>query len=165
MTKTLQGFTVSGPISSISRETNCHYQSPDKEYEYGITDAAIVSEVIENAHPDGDSFADYSDEAEYISGGYMSFSLVDGVPFVHVKYYFDGAFDVDVDNDTILHEDGTTRALEYLLDNVIDETRGQLSDGIGEGFEQYPCYETDDWIYFISPGYPDMTVQYNYKEA
>jgi hypothetical protein len=46
----------------------------------------------------------------------------------------------------VLAADELTRLGEY--------TQGQLSDGIGEGFEQFPCdYESDGAEVYLSPWY------------
>lgn len=156
------GFILTGEISNITRETNCRYDSPDKQFE-DVTDLALQAEVCEQAHvSSGDDFAEYSDLP--VTAGYMSFAIEMMKPVVKVKYFFNmDHLEEIIQEDDIIVQDGANRSLDAFVSDVIDETRGQLSDGIGEGFEQYPCYETDEWIYFISPGYPDMTVQYIYE--
>ncbi len=40
------------------------------------------------------------------------------------------------------------------LESLVDYTRGQWSDGIGEGFEQEPCMYIDDAEVYVSPWIP-----------
>ena len=84
-----------------------------------------------------DCFSEYFDDTTYsddVTGGFMYFSYEDG------KLYT-----VTIYNSTReLSNDELTELGEY--------TQGQWSDGIGEGFEQFPLYIDDesDEVY-ISP--------------
>lgn len=77
-----------------------------------------------------------------VSNGYMRFKVIDGELMTMTEYQ-------------------STRKLDPLELNQLGEyTQGQWSDGIGEGFEQTPCYypsgydegEDNDEVY-ISPWY------------
>lgn len=148
------GFTCTGPIGGVHRE---EYNSDDDWVR--VTDKAELEDLFKNCMVP-DNFSEYSDEFDIIYDGPCKFLLIDGVPSIQVTYYFntDNA-SFDMEQDIMNYEDGSVRSIDDVIEYVVNETRGQLSDGIGEGFEQYPCYETDDFMYFISPGYPDMTVE------
>lgn len=68
-----------------------------------------------------------------VKRGYMKFKLKDGVLYVEVKYTSNEELDLDD------------------LDCLVKYTQGQLSDGIGEGFEQEPVMYDGDREIFISP--------------
>jgi hypothetical protein len=70
-----------------------------------------------------------------VNGGYMRFRFVDGQLYVIVTYIADEPL------------------TEKEMDILIDYTRGQLSDGIGEGFEQHSCIEIEDEEIYLSPWY------------
>jgi hypothetical protein len=40
------------------------------------------------------------------------------------------------------------------IDRLLDYTQGQWSDGIGEGFEQFPCHHEGRKEIYLSPWYP-----------
>ena len=44
------------------------------------------------------------------------------------------------------------------IDYLVDYTSGQWSDGIGEGFEQFPCCEIDGMGLYISPWFFGQTI-------
>lgn len=78
-----------------------------------------------------DNFSEYFDDRylhydsimeKELSGGYMEFRFEDGKLWTY----------------TIYHTEEELTKEE--LDTLLDYTRGQWSDGIGEGFEQEPCY-------------------------
>ncbi len=79
-----------------------------------------------------DNFADYSD-IEKLIYGFLRFELIDGKLYSVIEYSVDGEL--------------TEEEIQILK----EETSGQLSDGIGEGFEQYPCCEIDGEDAYISP--------------
>lgn len=70
-----------------------------------------------------------------VSGGYMRFKFLEN----SLK--------------TIVEYDSREELNNSELEELISYTNGQLSDGIGEGYEQRPCYSDDEGEYFISPGY------------
>lgn len=93
-----------------------------------------------------DDFTDYLDDDLLGIGlieGYMSFELVDDKLYTITEY-------------TSTHE-----LTKKQLDLLADYTQGQWSDGIGEGFEQQPCYEEDDKEVYISPWYYGQEVTIN----
>lgn len=85
-----------------------------------------------------DEFSEYFDSdftfKDDVSNGYMYFSYENGELWTYTTY-----------NSTRELSKEELRMLE-------DYTTGQWSDGIGEGFEQYPCFTTDnDEEVYISP--------------
>lgn len=89
---------------------------------------------IDGSHFDGfdyhESFHDYfHDEKESmkdcITNSYMEFHMVDGKLNTFVYYFSD------------------RKLTEQELEILIDYTSGQLSDGIGEGFEQFPQMQVE----------------------
>jgi hypothetical protein len=78
-----------------------------------------------------DCFSEYFDEttwSEDVTGGYLRFKYEDGKLWSITEY----------DSSRLLSQDELFDLQEY--------TQGQWSDGIGEGFEQQPCFEADEWI-------------------
>lgn len=89
-----------------------------------------------------DNFAEYSDFKKDLESGYMSFKHENNKLITYTKYISKKEF-----------------TQEELID-LAEETQGQWSDGIGEGFEQEPCYYTEEpWgennstDVYISPWY------------
>ena len=84
---------------------------------------------------DKTDFVEYIDNnfADKLDSGYMSFKVEDGKLYTLTEY--------DVKED--LTEDE--------LNELADYTQGQWSDGIGEGFEQFPCWEEDGEEIYLSP--------------
>lgn len=85
-----------------------------------------------------DDFVDYMDDdfRDKLNSGYMDFRLEDGKLYTYTVY----------DTNEELTEDE--------LEKLGDYTQGQWSDGIGEGFEQFPCtYDDNDHDVFVSPWY------------
>ena len=84
-----------------------------------------------------DKFSDYFDsDSTYknsVTGGYMDFKFENKKLWTYTKY----------NSDRLLTDEELHDLLEY--------TQGQWSDGIGEGFEQNPCYEINGQEVFISP--------------
>jgi hypothetical protein len=76
-----------------------------------------------------------------VHSGYMHFVYEDGVLWTITTYNSD---------------EELTRAE---LDALVDYTQGQWSDGIGEGFEQFACYDDEDGEYFISPWFSGQEVE------
>lgn len=92
-----------------------------------------------------DCFSDYFDDdflSNKVTGGYMSFYVEDNTPMVEVSYK--------------LKEDLT----EDEIEDLIDYTSGQMSDGIGEGFEQHPFLDIDGTSYYISPWFHGQELKY-----
>lgn len=96
-----------------------------------------------------DCFSDYLDDRDLrdkIEGGYMSFYVENNKPMVEVSYK--------------LKEDLTDDEIH----DLIKYTTGQMSDGIGEGFEQYPFLDIDGTSYFISPWFHGQKLKYKIIE-
>jgi len=87
-----------------------------------------------------DCFSDYMDIIENcdgaVTGGHLQFIFEDGKLWSVTTY------------------ESSRELTKEELAIVEDYTSGQWSDGIGEGFEQYPCYEgrAGEEVY-ISPWY------------
>lgn len=76
-----------------------------------------------------DCFSEYFDDTTYsndVTGGYMHFEYEDG------KLW------------TVTNYNSNRELTQEELDDLEDYTTGQWSDGIGEGFEQEPCYYDDE---------------------
>lgn len=81
-----------------------------------------------------DCFSEYMDDLrDEVTGGYMDFFMEDGELMVKVIY------------------DSTRELTADELHDLIEYTQGQMSDGIGEGFEQFPFIEDDEGEYYVSP--------------
>jgi hypothetical protein len=85
-----------------------------------------------------DEFVEYMHEdfKHKLSSGYMDFRFENDKLWTYVVY--------------------STREVltEYDVKRLGEYTQGQLSDGIGEGFEQFPCdYEEDGAEVYLSPWY------------
>jgi hypothetical protein len=87
-----------------------------------------------------DNFADYFDETSYshnIEEGYMDFRYEDKKLWTYTTYTSDKELNPEE------------------LEHLANYTQGQWSDGIGEGFEQFPCYvpsnDEEDGEVYISP--------------
>lgn len=93
-------------------------------------------------------FTDYlTDELEYLvtvkglREGYMSFEVINGVLHTVTTYQYNAE----------LHPSEIEELKEY--------TQGQWSDGIGEGFEQFSYFQTEDGEeLFVSPWYFGQTL-------
>jgi len=81
-----------------------------------------------------DNFADYSNISK-IKSGYLRFSYEEGELYSIV--------DIELSSELTEKESS----------DLIDEVSGQLSDGIGEGFEQVPQLEINGEEAYISPWY------------
>jgi len=83
-----------------------------------------------------DCFSDYMDRGEScngaVTGGYMRFKHEDGKLFTITEYKASRELTPDE------------------LHDIVEYTSGQWSDGIGEGFEQYPQNVDGEEVY-ISP--------------
>lgn len=98
-----------------------------------------------------DEFSEYfgaeedSLRAKGVENGYMRFQMIEGELKVIVNY------------------DSAELLTPEEVDLLIDYTQGQMSDGIGEGFEQFPCCEgpceddndedAEEGEIFVSPWY------------
>lgn len=88
-----------------------------------------------------DDFVDYLDNeviADKLESGYMYFSVIDNNLYTITEYEL---------------KENEELTLNEMLD-LAEYTQGQWSDGIGEGFEQFPCIEIDDEEVYISPWSP-----------
>ncbi len=104
----------------------------------GETNAKDIN--ILNGKDCQDDFVEYMDEEDYpfvsnLEFGHMSFKVDDGKLYTITEYGLqEGAGLTDAE-----------------IAKLIDYTQGQWSDGIGEGFEQFPCaYQRDEEV-FVSP--------------
>lgn len=91
-----------------------------------------------------DKFSEYFHDKileENVTGGYMDFRFENGCLHTYTEY------------DTSKHL--TQKELEILG----DYTQGQWSDGIGEGFEQFPCIFKNGNGYYISAWYPNQKIE------
>lgn len=77
-----------------------------------------------------DCFSEYFDGdetyAKDVTGGFMHFEVDKGILMTITRY------------------DSTRELTEQELADLAEYTQGQWSDGIGEGFEQEPCFYTDE---------------------
>ena len=117
---------------------------------YKITIKGIAKSKYKNIEKlDGiscqDNFADYFQKSfsfyENISNGYMHFNFTDERLWTITEYFSD-------------------RELNYEeLNILLDYTKGQWSDGIGEGFEQFSCMQDENGKdVFISPSSTNQIV-------
>ena len=84
-----------------------------------------------------DDFVEYIDSPlkDKLECGYLSFKYENNILYSVVEY------------------ESKEKLLDGELKELKDYTSGQLSDGIGEGFEQIPCYFDNDDEVYISPWY------------
>lgn len=82
-----------------------------------------------------------------VKGGYMRFKWENDELYVIVDYT------------------SKEKLTEDELEILKDYTQGQMSDGIGEGFEQYPCYFEGDVEYCLSPWYHGQELTATQKET
>lgn len=90
-----------------------------------------------------DGFVEYMHEPfkNKLSGGYMDFRFEDGELWTYTTY-------------------STKEELTDLeLIDLVDYTQGQWSDGIGEGFEQFPCTYIDDEDVYLSAWFPGQKAE------
>lgn len=91
-----------------------------------------------------DCFSEYFDKTSYskdVTSGYMHFEYKEGKLWTITQY------------------NSTRELTPEELEDLLSYTQGQWSDGIGEGFEQQPCfYDEDDEEVFISPWSPRQEV-------
>jgi len=93
-----------------------------------------------------DDFAEYFDSdfsfKDDVESGYMYFSFENEKLWTITEYF---------SNRELSNEE---------LEILSDYTQGQWSDGIGEGFEQEPCfYDDNDEEVFISPWHRNQEVE------
>jgi hypothetical protein len=100
------------------------------------------SEVVDRSKLNGidcqDEFVEWMDEdfKHKLSSGYMDFRFEDDKLWTYTVY----------STKEVLTTDELQELGQY--------TQGQWSDGIGEGFEQFPCdYEADGAEIYLSPWY------------
>jgi len=113
----------------------------------GDNEQEVTLEILKRCHGIDcqDDFAEYSDLEDKLNSGYMRFELEDGILYTITEYS--------------VKEDLTDSEVEHLR----EETQGQWSDGIGEGFEQFPCLEIDGEEVYISPWYPNQIIETFFK--
>lgn len=90
-----------------------------------------------------EDFVEYSDYGDYLESGIMSFVFENGILYTVTTY-------VVTDGDNFSEGD---------IEQIKEETTGQWSDGIGEGFEQSPACMFGDEEVFISPYNPTAEVE------
>lgn len=88
-----------------------------------------------------EDFSEYSDFEDKLGKGFMSFKLEGSTLFTITEYD--------------LKEELTPDEIEKLE----EETQGQWSDGIGEGFEQTPCSYINNEEVYICPWYSGQTIE------
>jgi hypothetical protein len=92
-----------------------------------------------------DCFSEYFDDTSYsndVTGGYMFFKYENGKLMTYTTY------------------DSNRKLTPSELENLSDYTQGQWSDGIGEGFEQYPCgYDDNGDDIYVSPWFFGQEVE------
>jgi hypothetical protein len=92
-----------------------------------------------------DEFSEYIDESDSFYGkvrsGYMKFVVEDNILYTITTYKV------------------ISDLTESEIRNLQKYTSGQWSDGIGEGFEQFPCAEEYGIEIFVSPWYRGQTVE------
>jgi len=86
------------------------------------------------------------DMKQKVKGGYMDFELNNGEIWTRTVY----------SSDEVLTDDELCRLEKY--------TQGQWSDGIGEGFEQFPCHEIDGEEIYLSPWFWGQEIKSSQKE-
>ena len=94
---------------------------------------------------DDSNFVEYMDTKrvsikDKLEDGYMDFTVEDGVIYTNTEYRVKPEHSNDEFNQKELLE-------------LIDYTQGQWSDGIGEGFEQFPIGDEDGEEIYLSPWY------------
>lgn len=117
----------------------------DGTHEHSLNTLATIEDLqkLDGYDDPINYFSDYFDsEMVELRGlfedtGVMSFHLKDGEFWVHTTYE---------SPNNIISSAALAQLREY--------TRGQWSDGIGEGFEQFPVMEK----YFISPYHPRQKI-------
>ena len=112
---------------------------------YKITIKGVAeSDFHDLAQLDGidchDEFCEYMDNndcsaSDALSNGYLKFEY-DGKNLISVNTY-----------------ESTRELTKDELHDLGEYTQGQWSDGIGEGFEQFPCIVIDGEEVYISPWY------------
>lgn len=96
-----------------------------------------------------DVFSDYFNKtswSENVTGGYMKFERIKSTVAGGLSYELETVTTYEASR--LLSPTELTQLLEY--------TKGQWSDGIGENFEQFPCHTVGSTEYFISPWHEDQ---------
>lgn len=98
---------------------------------------------LDGIYDNGEDFSDYFYDGHEIanlkgvvSGGTMYFKFIDNKLWTYTEY--------------VANRQLNNRELHVLLDYTV----GQWSDGIGEGFEQFPCAIFEKEEVYISPWHP-----------
>lgn len=126
-------------IIKIKGEAEAHLEDRD-----GNTHALSFEQLLRCNYIDiQDDFVEYIDDdyKDKLDSGYTHFKVDEG------KLYSICVYEVN--------EKLTDEELELLT----DYTQGQWSDGIGEGFEQFPCRKIDNMELYISPWIPEQTCE------
>ena len=112
-------------------------------------DESVDVNLVDGLNYQGETFSEYMDDGmkQLVSGGHMIFQVDDDKLYVTVDY--------DVEN----------KLSDDQLHDLIEYTQGQLSDGIGEGFEQTPCMEFGNGLeVHISPWFYGQVLKAEYYE-
>ena len=103
-----------------------------------------------------DSFVDYMDKSlsTKFKSGYTTFEVEE-----HKGRYYLYSICTYECKDDLTQKDFSKEE----IDKLIRDTQGQWSDGIGEGFEQYPAFEYEDYEIFINCWVKDQKIQVEFK--
>lgn len=96
-----------------------------------------------------DVFSDHFDNTSWsndVTGGHMEFRLV-GVKLINYSTR---------ELETVTTYTASRLLSPSELQELLEYTKGQWSDGIGEHFEQFPCHSVGNTKYFISPWHKDQ---------
>jgi hypothetical protein len=129
-----------------------HTNAVDKSILHGVSCEDDFSEYFGPVWHGGDGGVESLNEQclidKGVKGGHMSFKYDIGENKIYVLVSYTAKEKLD----------------DWEMGILIDYTQGQMSDGIGEGFEQYPCtYKGDEEIY-ISPWYPGQILTGTQRE-
>ena len=124
-------ITIKGLSGKSYKEA--YNDQDDEDESYDLTPGEI-KKILPLKIPD--EFVEYSDlNIKGLLNGYTHFELID-----------DELWSVCIYKSKV-------ELTEDQLQALAEETQGQWSDGIGEGFEQYPCAKIGKYEVFISPWY------------
>ena len=109
------------------------------------THNAVNINTLDNLECD-DDFVEYIDVdlSSKLESGYMKFVVDHNILYTTTEYVI---------------KDGQSLSFEE-IQRLIKYTQGQWSDGIGEGFEQFPCTEENKIEIYVSPWYRGQVATY-----
>jgi len=133
-----------------------NYKEMDKKPKYEVTIFGLAGEAtdgefkVDNTICDGISYQG-DDFQDYISGVLE--------PIAHTFTSSNMYFKVIEDELNVIVTYETTNKLTPIeLESLLKYTSGQLSDGIGEGFEQEPCMYQNEKPIYLSPWFRDQVL-------